>query len=177
MWRLLQFIFCLMENIFHQEGVAMGSPLSPVVVNFYMEYFEHKVCSKALWLHHAFSDMLLTPLSPRMLLNGFHKNMVYYGGWRSWGTAISGCVCLLKGRWGRGRKVYQKPTRTDLYLHRASFHLPAQKRAFCSTLLQQTTVISDVHNWLLNWMICGLFLKRIAMPNVKSSKLLRTLDW
>ena len=38
-----------MGDLYEQmDGVAMGSPLSPIVVNLYMEYFERKVLNSYL---------------------------------------------------------------------------------------------------------------------------------
>ena len=47
--------FCLKNTYFsfqgqfyeQDEGAAMGSPVSPIVANLYMEYFEHKALSTA----------------------------------------------------------------------------------------------------------------------------------
>ena len=45
---LLEFCLCntyfLCQGQFYEQtmGAAMGSPVSPVVANLYMEYFEHK---------------------------------------------------------------------------------------------------------------------------------------
>ena len=41
--------FSFQDQFYEQfEGVAMGSPVSPIVVNLYMEYFEQKALSTAL---------------------------------------------------------------------------------------------------------------------------------
>ena len=57
--------FCLHNTYFsfhgqfyeHMEGAAMGSPVSPIVANLYMEYFEQKALNNAthpprLWLRY-----------------------------------------------------------------------------------------------------------------------------
>ena len=45
------------------EGAAMGSPISPIVANLYMENFEEKAISTAPHLPISGKDMLMT-LSP-----------------------------------------------------------------------------------------------------------------
>ena len=52
---VLLFEFCLKNNYFffqgqfyeQVEGAGMGSPVSPIVANLYMEYFEQKALSTA----------------------------------------------------------------------------------------------------------------------------------
>ena len=39
--------FSLQHKFYEQVGVAMGSPLSPIVANLYMEYFEGKALRSA----------------------------------------------------------------------------------------------------------------------------------
>ena len=68
---ILLFEFCLKNTYFsfqgqiyeQVEGAAMGSPVSPIVANLYMEYSEQKALSTA---HHPPSSgggMWMTPLS------------------------------------------------------------------------------------------------------------------
>jgi len=58
--------FCVNSQFYEQtDGVAMGSPLSPVIANFYMEDFETKSIDKAtlepacwyiyMWMTHSSS--------------------------------------------------------------------------------------------------------------------------
>ena len=59
--------FCLhntyfsFQNKFYEqvEGAAMGSPVSPIVANLYMEYFERKALASAInppWVWYRFVD-------------------------------------------------------------------------------------------------------------------------
>ena len=45
------------------EGAAMGSPVSPIVANLYMEYLEQKALSTAPTLPSSGAGMWMTPLS------------------------------------------------------------------------------------------------------------------
>lgn len=46
------------------EGLAMGSPLCPVVIaDFYMEAFVASANKQHLWHHHSIGDLLMIPSS------------------------------------------------------------------------------------------------------------------
>ena len=63
--------FCLKNTYFsfqgqfyaQVEGAAMGSPVSPIVVNLYMEYLEQKALSTAPHPLSSGADMWMTLLS------------------------------------------------------------------------------------------------------------------
>ena len=55
--------FSFQGQFFEQvEGVAMGSPVSPIVANLYMEYLEQKALSTAPDLPGSGTGMWMTPL-------------------------------------------------------------------------------------------------------------------
>ena len=68
---LLLLEFCLkntylsfQDQFYEQvEGAAMGSPVSAIVANLYMEYLEHKVLSTAPHTPGSDTGMWMTPLS------------------------------------------------------------------------------------------------------------------
>ena len=68
---ILLFEFCLKNTYFsfqsqfyeQVEGAAMGSPVSPIVANLYMEYLEQKALSTAPHLPGSGTGLLMTPLS------------------------------------------------------------------------------------------------------------------
>ena len=52
--------------IYRQEGLAMGSPLSPVLANIYMEYFEEMALGStslkpSMWLRYVDDTFILWP--------------------------------------------------------------------------------------------------------------------
>ena len=63
--------FCLKNTYFsfqgqfyeQVEGAAMGSPVSPIVANLYMEYLEQKALSTASTPQSSGAGMWMTPLS------------------------------------------------------------------------------------------------------------------
>ena len=63
--------FCLKNTYFNfqgqfyeqVEGAAMGSPVSPIVANLYMEYLEQKALSTALHPPSSGAGMWMIPLS------------------------------------------------------------------------------------------------------------------
>ena len=63
--------FCLKNTYFsfqgqfyeQVEGAAMGSPVSPIVANLYMEYLEQKALSTAPHTPSSGAGMWMTPLS------------------------------------------------------------------------------------------------------------------
>ena len=63
--------FCLKNTYFsfqdqfyeHVEGAAMGSPVSPIVANLYMEFLEHKALSTAPNPPGSGAGLWMTPLS------------------------------------------------------------------------------------------------------------------
>ena len=58
--------FSLQDQFYEQvKGAAMGSPVSPIVANLYMEYFEQKSLSTAIHPPGFGKGMWMTPLSSR----------------------------------------------------------------------------------------------------------------
>ena len=75
--------FCLKNTYFsfqgqfyeQVEGAAMGSPVSPIVANLYMEYLEQKALSTAPTPQSSGAGMWMTPLSStRKLINKASSN-------------------------------------------------------------------------------------------------------
>ena len=82
---ILLFEFCLKNTYFsfqgqffeQVEGAAMGSPVSPIVANLYMEYLEHKALSTASHPLGSGTGMWMTPLlSTRKPINKASSNIL-----------------------------------------------------------------------------------------------------
>jgi hypothetical protein len=130
-----------------KDGVAMGSPLAPVIANFYMEHFEKQAISSVVkkptsWYRYVDDMFVLWSHGKdeleRLLkhLNSIHQNIAFTMEVDQQGT-LPFLDVLVKRRpdGSLGHLVYRKPAHTDLYLHAKSEHHPAQKRAVLSTLV------------------------------------------
>jgi len=141
--------------VYGVDGVAMGSPLSPVIANFYMEDFEMKAIEKATykpasWYRYVDDNFLIWPHGNEKLtdflnhLNGIHNNIQFT-------MEIEDEVHLRfldidlyrKTDGSLGHKVYRKPTHTNLYLYQKSHHHPANKHSVLSSLVRRATALCD----------------------------------
>jgi hypothetical protein len=119
----------------------MGSPLSLVIANFYMEVFEEMVLDRAphmplCWFHYVDDTFVIWPHGPDRLrdfldhLNSVHQSIQFtmetatFPSWMSISTDL-------------GHKVYCKPTHANLYLNSNSYHHPSNKHAILSTLVHR----------------------------------------
>jgi hypothetical protein len=117
----------------------MGSPLSPVIANFFMEDFETKAIDKstlkpACWYRYVDDTFVVWPHGKEKLtdflnhLNGIHNNIQFTMEIEYEGHLPFLDINIYRKMDGSLRhKVYQKPTHTNLYLHQKSHHHPANK--------------------------------------------------
>jgi len=137
------------------DGVAMGSPLSPVIANFYMEDFEMKAIKTAThkpacWYRYVDDTFVIWPHGQEKLtdflihLNGIHNNIQI-----TMEIEEAGHLPFLdidvyrKKDSSLGHKVYCEPTHTNLYLHQKSYHHPANKHSVLSSLVHRAKVLCD----------------------------------
>ena len=137
-----------------KDGVAMGSPLSPVIANFYMEKFEEVAIRTApkqpsCWLRYV-DDTFVIWSHGREELNKFleHLNRVHPKIQFTMETEENGKlpfldVLVIKRDNRLGHKVYRKKTHTDRYLHSDSNHHPKQKRGVINTLINRALQICE----------------------------------
>jgi hypothetical protein len=138
-------------NFYEQtDGVAMGSPLYPVIANYFMEYFEEMALEAAThkplcWFRYVDDTFVIWPHGPGKLaefldhLNGLHENIKF-----TMETERDGHLPFLdidiyrKPDGSLDHIVYRKPTHTNHYLHANSHHHhdhhPSNKHAVLSTL-------------------------------------------
>ncbi|XP_046400855.1 uncharacterized protein LOC124167106 [Ischnura elegans] len=133
----------------------MGSPLSPVIANLFMEEFENSVLTSykkkpTLWIRYVDGTFVIWPHGEQELenflrhLNNQHDSIKF-----TMEVEKDGCLPFLdvlvtkklNGKLGHG--VYRKATHTDRYLHASSHHHPTQKAALISTLVHRAYSISD----------------------------------
>ncbi|XP_046395746.1 uncharacterized protein LOC124163008 [Ischnura elegans] len=137
------------------DGVAMGSPLSPTIANFFMEDFEEKALSSAplkplLFLRYVDDTFVVWPHGRRSLDEFFdHMNCQHSSIKFTMEIEENNRLPFLDVLVSRrtdgtlGHSVYRKPTHTDLYLHGRSHHHPSQRMAVMKSLFHRAVCISD----------------------------------
>jgi hypothetical protein len=137
------------------DGVAMGSPLSPVIANFYLVDYE-KAGLESVPLKHRCrfryvdDTFVIWPHGPDKMkdflyhLNGIHLSILFITKTESKGH-LPFLDIYIYGRpdGSLGHKVHCKPTHTNLY-HNAKFHHhPSNKQAVLSILVHRARALCD----------------------------------
>ncbi|XP_039204586.1 uncharacterized protein LOC120310339, partial [Crotalus tigris] len=133
----------------------MGSPLSPVIANLYMEHFETQALEKSdhkpkLWLRYVDDTFIIWPHGKEKLdnflthLNSLHPKIQF-----TMETEANNQLPFLdvlvykKSNGSLGHTIYQKKTHTNRYLHALSHHHPAQINSVAKTLISRTKRLAD----------------------------------
>jgi hypothetical protein len=137
------------------SGVAMGSPLSPIVANLFMENFEKRALEsfplKPLrWKRFVDDTNVLWPHGKEELhhffqhLNNISKEIKFTMELEE-NDSIPFLDVLIKRKnnGDLGHAVYRKKTHTENYLHANSHHHPNQKLGVLKTLATRAIRISD----------------------------------
>ncbi|XP_074038815.1 uncharacterized protein [Leptinotarsa decemlineata] len=136
-------------NFYEQlDGVAMGSPLSPVIANYFMERYEGKAIETfelkpTLWLRYVDDTFVIWKHGRNTLnrfldhLNAQHSSIEFTMEIEQYQRIAFLDVLVVRCGTRLTHKVYRKPTNTDRYLHALSNHHPSQKRGVISTLTEQ----------------------------------------
>ena len=152
--------FCLRSTYFtfkgrfykQQEGAAMGSPISPIVANLYMEDLETKVIQSvqnppSFWRRFV-DDTLTIMKSPQVESFLNHLNSIdHHIQFTKEESRPDGSLPFLdilitpKEDSSLSTTVYRKPTHTDLYLQWDSNHTIASKYSVVGTLHHRAQVI------------------------------------
>ena len=149
--------FFSFEGEFYEQtcGVAMGSPLSPVVANLFMEDFESKALASSrllpkLWKRFVDDTGVVWSHGPDELDRFFcHLNNQSASIKFTMEKEENGCLPFLdvliskKADGSFSHQVFRKKTHTEQYLHASSHHFPAQKLGVLSTLATRAVRISD----------------------------------
>ncbi|GJQ72970.1 hypothetical protein Trydic_g1609 [Trypoxylus dichotomus] len=133
----------------------MGSPLSPVITNIFMEALEHEAIESSrmkpkCWYTYVDDTFVIWPHGPRTLeeflqhINRQHANINFTMEIEE--DVNLPFLDLLMERTDSnklGHSVYRKKTHTDRYLHAASHHHPQEKRSLINILSRRAEKISD----------------------------------
>ena len=143
------------NNIYYEqiEGTAMGSPLSPVIANLYMEFFEKLAIEKTplkpkmwkryvddtfvVWEHGLESE--LTSFLEH--LNSLRPSIQFTCEVEEGGKLPFLDVQLVRNGSSLETSVYRKKTHTDRYLHYNSHHHPRVKVGIVKTLKDRASRI------------------------------------
>ena len=138
----------------HKQGAAMGSPISPIVPNLYMEHFESRALDTAptppaMWYRYV--DDTMTKIHEGAVksfsdhLNSINPHIQFTSEEEKNGRIPSLDTCLHVNEDGSTKvTVYRKPNHTDQYLNFHSNHHLQHKRAVVNTLLLRAhTLVSE----------------------------------
>ena len=156
--RLLEYCYTSTYFIFRgrfyeqQEGAAMGSPISPIVANLYMEQFENQAINTAPHpplLGRRFVDDTFTILQSSHMtsflehLNSIDEHIHFTSEEAGNDGSIPFLdVLIMPDEEGNLKAtVYRKPTHTDLYLQWDSNHTVSSKYSMVGSLQHRANAI------------------------------------
>jgi hypothetical protein len=147
--------FCFDGQFYEQtDEVAMGSPLSPVIANFFMEHFEKKAIDQAThkpvcWFRYVDDTFVIWPHGQEKLkeflnhLSGLHNKIQFTMEKEESHLTFLDFDIYKKMYGSLGHKVYQKSNHTNLYLHQNSHHHPANKQPVLASLIHRAKALCD----------------------------------
>ncbi|XP_018305550.1 uncharacterized protein [Mycetomoellerius zeteki] len=133
----------------------MGSPISLVIANIFMEHFEKEALRKTIkkpevWFRYVDDTFVIWKHGRAELrkfltfLNKQHPNIHFTIDVEENEELPFLDVLVSKKADGTlGHQVYRKPTHTDRYLYAESHHHPAQKQSAINSLVHRAFTISD----------------------------------
>ena len=139
------------------EGAAMGSPLSPVLANLYMEFFEEMAIDTAthkptLWIRYVDDTFVIWTHGDSELqaflghLNSLRESIQFTMEEEEQGQLPFLDVLVKRKGSNLTTSVYRKPTSTDGYLNYQSNHHPAIKLGTITCLRKRAHNICSQEN-------------------------------
>ena len=146
--------YLLLQGQFYEQtkGTAMGSPLSSIITNVYMESFEHRALTSAvksprLWKRYVDDTFVILQQSQKeeflQHINSVDPSINFTTEKTRHGSYISFLDTLVTPqKYGTlTTSVYRKPTHTDLYLQRDSHHNLACNYSVINTLTHRPKTV------------------------------------
>ena len=139
------------------EGAAMGSPLSPVLANLYMDFFEEMAIDTAthkptLWIRYVDDTFVIWTHGDSELqaflghLNSLRESIQFTMEEEEQGQLPFLDVLVKRKGSNLTTSVYRKPTSTDCYLNYQSNHHPAIKLGTITCLRKRAHNICSQEN-------------------------------
>ena len=157
----------------------MGSPLSPIVANIFMQHFENQnlqtaVLKPTMWLRYVDDTFVVWPHSSQDIqpflqhLNSQNPDIKFTMEVEQQNSLPFLDVLVTKTPSGRlQHQVYRKPTHTDRYLNYRSFHHPSVTQSVSNSLVRRAYAICDETHLHQELKHVRRTLQRIGYPNHK----------
>ena len=147
--------FCFDGQFYEQtDKVAMGSPLSLVIANFFMEDLERKAIDQAThkpvcWFRYVDDTFIIWSHGQEKLkeflnhLSELHNKIQFTTEKQESHLPFLDIDIYRKTDGSLGHKVYRKSNHTNLYLHQNSHHHPANKQSVLASLIHRAKALCD----------------------------------
>jgi len=148
--------FSFKDEIYEQTcSVAMGSPLSPIIANLFMEDFETRTIESfplkpKLWKRFVDDTFIIWPHGKEKIiiflqhLNNQSNSINFTMAMEENGSLPFLNILINRNQDGTiSYQVYRKKTHAEHYLHANSHHHPSQKFGVLNTLATMVVRISD----------------------------------
>jgi predicted GIY-YIG superfamily endonuclease len=145
--------FNYLDAFYHQkEGTAMGSPVSPIVAELFLQSLENKLVmnDRHIFFWKRYVDDIFAIIRRRHLkkllenLNNFHKSIKFTIEEEEEGRlAFLDVMVYEKADGTLGHRVYRKTTHTNKYLNYHSYHPMPHKIGVVDTLFTRAFRLSD----------------------------------
>lgn len=154
---------CLESNFFvyrsqyylQIDGVAMGSPVAPLIANLWMEYIEDRALSSGpsiikIWKRYVDDVYAVVRGGQREVeqylahINNIHHKIKFTCEMEEERSLPFLDVRIyIRPDKTIGHSVFRKPTHTDRYLHGSSHHHPCHLASVCKALTNRAYALSD----------------------------------
>jgi hypothetical protein len=163
------------------DGVAMGSPLYPVIANFEERALKQAIHKPLCWFRYVDDTFVIWPQGTEKLerfldhLNGLHRKIQFAVVMEKNGhLPFLDLNIYRRTDVSLGRKVYRKSTHTNLYLNPGSHHHPSNKQAVLATLVfcvtRRASMVSCSSLRPLSNRYSRQLIQRALNPKVRTSK-------